>query len=291
MSKAHIVCNVWSPSRAHLWGWAVSTFPDDAEKLVGYAGLMGASLDFLVASLRAVELQLTYELMLEPSADTRTLLYLYFSLKEEDDHRETVSRLIEVFRTVRTSLEAERPKLELHAADPALAGKTTTGYVPKSPFGPYGHIHLAFSSIVPSQLSFGAPNFVNLLLHEATHKYCKTVDVAYTPYRSMEGGALHAWRTKYASQSHQKRRQLIAPGATGMTNKAALTNADSFSWFYAGMVNEADRTLSTALSLVAPGSHPSLRDELRACARSFEAWQKQWFDDEHPVQPRVFTID
>ncbi|MET0402823.1 MAG: hypothetical protein ABW123_10490 [Cystobacter sp.] len=244
------------------WGFA---HPHTSVKWPENTNLMlGAILDFSISALAAIEAQLNWNLLFGTPQEVRSLLYLYFALDEGLDPKPAQKRLIEVFGQTRQGLMREKGKLEIFQNDPS-APSTLAGYVEVNMLtGSRGHIHLQFSKISGPELALGAPIHCNLLVHEATHRYAKTIDAPVKiPSTSSKLAYFNIWKqnvlTTYAAASDKRKaRELIAGTLTShLAHADALNNADSYAWFMTAMIESYATTLAGVFQL-----YPKMKAEL-----------------------------
>ncbi len=261
------------------WGVAVGRNDVKLPPLTGE--VLGATLDFTVAALQAIESQLVFHMT--PAWDKRlaVLQSLYFALPENKsrlaDGQEVLERALAVFRTVREELEKAKGEMEIHQTDPAK-GANLNGYVIHNALRGTSPIHMNFHKIMGANLMMGAPFFANLLVHEATHKYCKTDDVEVETqagtklaYMSTVQNLWKLWNEGDQSDPEKLRLRIVGTDGAALTTKGALNNADSFSWFMQGMLEGLPDTLSVALKF------GGMKRDLRAAAAAFEAVQREFF--------------
>ncbi len=264
--------------------WGVVVGRSDVKFPPKTAEVIGATLDFSVAALQAIEAQLLWHMT--PAWDERVsiLQYLYFALPETQSRleagQEVLARALEVFRTVREGFESAKGSLEIHQTDPSY-GNTLSGYVIKSLFSGMGHIHLNFAKIMGPNLIMGAPFFANLLVHEATHKYCQTLDVEVKPpggqkttaYMGVCQDLWGTWDNGGQMSRDQLRKRIAGSAGAALTTKQAMNNADSFSWFMQGMLEGIPDTLNVALKF------SGTKAALKRAARNFEDVQRDALGD------------
>ncbi|WP_375773623.1 hypothetical protein NR798_23070 [Archangium gephyra] len=253
--------------------------------------VVGAMLDFSISALEAVETELLWNLSSSVTKEVRALLYLYFALNEASDPEAALGTLISVFRKTRTGLADEKGKMEIIQTDPSF-GSDYAGYVAQSLMGEMGPIHLRFQKLTDSSIMFGAPFHANLLVHEATHRYAKTVDAPVNvPSEGKKLAYLNVFREnvlstfKAAKEDKAKLRQKIAGKVMShITHADALNNADSYAWFMTAMLESYDTTLNAAFKF------SRMKNELRAAAEQFAEVQQQVLGDDMFGVATVFTV-
>jgi hypothetical protein len=255
------------------------------------AKVVGAMLDFSISGLEAVETELLWNLSSSVTKDVRALLYLYFGLNEAADPEAALGTIISVFRQTRTGLVEEKGKMEIIQTAPNF-GSDYAGYVAQSLMGEMGPIHLRFQKLTDASIMFGAPFHANLLVHEATHRYAKTVDAAVNvPSEGKKLAYLNVFRDnvlstfKAAREDKTKLRQKIAGKVMSyITHEAALNNADSYAWFMTAMLESHDTTLNAAFKF------SRMKNELKDAANLFAEVQQTVLGDDMFAMANVFKV-
>lgn len=252
--------------------------------------VLGAMLDFSVSALELIETQLLWNLSFSVTKEMRSLLYIYFALNEGSDAKPALGRLIEVFRQTRTGLEAEKGTLEIIQTDPSF-GSTYAGYVTQSLFGSMGPIHLRFQKLTDSSIMFGAPIHANLLVHEATHRYAKTIDAQVTvPSEGKKLAYLNVCRSNVlktyatAGDKAKAREQIAGKVMSYISHADALNNADSYAWFMTAMIESHESTLEGASKFT------RMTTDLRAAAEKFAEIQETVLGKDMFGMANVFTV-
>jgi hypothetical protein len=253
--------------------------------------VVGAMLDFSVSALEAVETELMWNLSSSVTKEVRALLYIYFGLSEAADPEAALGTLISVFRQTRTGLDGEKGKMEIIQTDPSL-GSDYAGYVERSFKGEMGPIHLRFQKLTDPSIMFGAPFHANLLVHEATHRYVKTVDAQVNvPSEGKKLAYLNVFRENVlatfqaAKEDKAKLRQKIAGKVMSHISHAdALNNADSYAWFMTAMLESYKSTLNTAFKF------SRMKKELSAAAEQFAEVQEEVLGKDMFSMSNVFKV-
>ncbi|MCG8471644.1 MAG: hypothetical protein MI742_07285 [Desulfobacterales bacterium] len=219
---------------------------------------IGGALDFLIHACEVVEKQLDFEMEQKLSEPVQILLYLYFNISKDQSMspkgKEAVSRIQSVIREVREGFLREQGAMLLKASDKGRVGMEMSGYVMKHILsGKMGHIHLELAKMLPTELSCGAPYFILLIFHEATHHFCKTVDTPVKPpgkpktlayANSTKEDVIAGFKS--ASDKRLFRQQYVGSLFDHIKPEEALNNADSFSWFLVHMIRSHEATLKRA---------------------------------------------
>lgn len=240
---------------------------------------IGGAIDFLIAACEVVENQLLWELTASLSKPVRRLLYLYFNMIEVkaigEPGQEAVGTILSVVKGVREGFLDEQGSVLIKAADPDLVGPSMSGYV-QSHFKGMGHIHLQLGKMIPQELSCGAPYFALLLFHEATHRFCKTVDSPVSiPGQAKKLAYAHSTKSdilgdfETAPDKKTFRTQNVGNLFNYIKTKDALNNADSISWFLTNMVN------SYATTLKKPKLFKGIWNNFKTTAADFEDVQRE----------------
>jgi len=252
--------------------------------------VVGAMLDFSVSALEAVEIELLWNLSSSVTKEVRALLYLYFGLNEASDPEAALGTIISVFRQTRTGLSGEKGKLEIIQTDPNV-GSAYAGYVEQSLMGEMGPIHLRFQKLTDASIMFGAPIHANLLVHEATHRYARTVDAPVNvPQEGKTLAYLNVFRQNVLStfkagkgDKAKLRQQIAGKVMSHIRHADALNNADSYAWFMTAMIESYRTTLNAAFKF------SRMKNELKAAAEQFAEVQQEVLGDMF-ASANVFTV-
>jgi hypothetical protein len=257
------------------------------------AQVLGACVDMTVEVLETIELQILFLLNVQQPQSIRDALWIYFAMPETrsctDEAHELLGNILNTLRTVRLGIEAERGTLEIRQTNPDL-GTGYKGYVTKNLLGTYGPVHMDFKNIMSTDIQKGAAYFMNLYVHEATHRYAHTIDVpvgrpaklAYLS-TSSDPNILTAYRKRRATEDAKDSRRFIV-GELGalLTTEQALTNADSFSWFVQVLLQDHEDSLSAGLKLK--------KRALRQLAAQFEREQRLAMEEMfQPLDPALIA--
>lgn len=256
----------------------------DVEIDAGCPSLLGATLELATAACAVIEKQIGESFRLERIPEgVSTALYLYLGCPGPPGSNPTVElstleKLLPLLAKTRLGLEDEMKEgsLEIRQNDPSL-GRDLRGYVMQSLFGNMGPIHLGFNRIVQDDLYFSGAFSANLLFHEATHRYLKTVDHFPDPdnggtqlsgyfNRPPRGKTILAGYKMAKGSPSQKRALIAGKAAEKITPQHALNNADSLSFFLQALLDDSAACLADALKGQA-------RTNLTAAAKRFEQVQ------------------
>ena len=258
--------------------------------------LIGVTLKLAVVACAAIEAQIGQIMSGRPiPPGVSTALFLYMGTRaapgaDKTLETTTLVKLSQVLATTRVGLEDEMNSgvVEIHQTDPSF-GSSFRGYVPCSRLtGKMGPIHLAYNRIVQDDLFFSGALSANLLFHEATHRYAKTIDGfpdpndASTPFsgyfnRPPRNATLLA-AFKMADGDAKAKRALIAgASANALTPDNALKNADSISFFLHAVLDDAATCLPDVLK-------DQTRTALTRAVQDFERIQRRIMEANAIVQ-------
>ena len=263
------------------------------------AAALGAGLDIAIHGMNLVEAELLAGMSTAYRDGVRKLLYLYFDVpfeasKEQVD--ETVAKIMAVYKATRGGLEDEKGKAEFRNNEEGRPA-VLNGYVIISLGGKAGPIHLNFPKIMVHDMRLGGIYWSGLLVHEATHRFVKTTDLAdevKLDNRRVDGylggdrlNTLAKFKEHRAlGDAKSARTKVIGPKANYITTAQHLKNADSFTWFYIAMLQgRGDDTLTIAKRF------SGIYNDLRTACTAFASVQAQVVSPEELAIDGMVTID
>ena len=291
----HVARYQISDSKGLKWGWLVShcDLPDHS------AAALGAGLDIAIHGMNLVEAELLAGMSTAHRDGVRKLLYLYFNVPFEAskaDVDETVAAIMAVYKTTRTGLEGEKGNAEYHNNADGMS-QTLNGYVQIPLVGAAGPIHLNFPKIMVQDMRLGGIYWSGLLVHEATHRFVQTTDLANEVKvgdKKLDGylagdriNTLAKFKQYRALDDAQTARgKAVCPKANHISTAQHLKNADSFAWFYIAMLQARDEDTLTIAKRFS-----GIYNDLKTACTAFEAVQRKVVSPAELGIPGMVAID